>query len=389
MNNPVDLFSRVERVLLVQLSAIGDVLRAGSVVDTLRRRYPKLRVGMAVFSDYEEVVAGIPGLHYRHVFPNIELKREMNAAQSDDEALKAVYKNVYLPIEEMRLRNYDLAVNLHFSTISGYIAALSGARILIGMACGPVGEFDVFGLGARALYDDLASPHRQARSRDHLAIRYHRMCQLPETAVRLRYEIPPGTDNPLLHVKRRLTGPGGRPVAIHIGGGWRDKCWDAAKWRELIRRIHCELGWTMVLVGTIVERERKFAEVLRDINVPVIDFCGYSFFESAKVLSSCGLFIGADSGPMHLASALDVPTVAMFGPTSAAESYPLCGRNAVIKKSRMADISVDEVWPAIAAVTGRNQTRSDSWADVFKGRETGVFIYENSFPPAAIQKNVA
>lgn len=394
-----DLFEGVHRVLLVQLSAIGDVLRAGSVVSTIKRLHPGVRVGMLVFSDYADVMAGIPGLSYRHVFPNTALKRAMNSIRDDDDVLQAVYAHAYTPLQDIQLRNYDLAVNFHFSAASAYLTALSAAKKLLGMAPGPDGRMDVFGAEAGALYEDLRSPDRLSRSKEHLAARYHRMCGLPAEDARLDFQIPSGTSNPLPaasdpSVDLAALPPSGRSsdgksqwMAVHVGAGWKDKCWPAVFWRELIVRAHREFGWRPVLLGSAVERDRNFSSVLRDLDVPYADICGKSFLESACALSQCRVFAGADSGPMHLASALDVPAVALFGPTSSAESYPLCGRNAVIHRPKMSDIGVEEVWEAVCAVTSRQKTTLPTWEP--RTTDIGLILYENPPRPLVARQNVA
>ena len=212
MNEAADLFAGAHRILIVQLSAIGDVLRAGSVVSTFKRVYPSVRIGMLVFSDYAEVLAGIPELSYRHVFPNSDLKRGINAAKCDVDLMRAVYDHAYLPLQEVQLRHYDVAVNFHFSPASAYLSALSGARNLLGMAPGPEGRIDVYGAHAFDLYDDLRSPDRMSRSTEHLAIRYHRMCGLPEDDVRLDYRVSSPPFEPF--------SDGRFYVAVHVGGGW-------------------------------------------------------------------------------------------------------------------------------------------------------------------------
>lgn len=370
MSEAEDIFAGAHRILIVQLSAIGDVLRAGSVVAAFKRVYPSVRVGMLVFSDYEDVLAGIPGLSYRHVFGNLSLKQGIGAARDDDGLSESIYRHAYLPLQEIQPRNYDVAVNFHFSTISAYLTAMSGARKLLGMAPSADGPIDVFGAEAYSLYDDLRSPDRMARSMEHLAVRYHKICGLPEDDVRLDYQ-----------VEHPIAKSAPRRVAVHVGAGWKDKCWPAAQWRDLLLRIHHGLGWIPVLFGTAAERDRNFADVLsawRSSAVPVIDFCGRPFSESARVLAACDLFIGADSGPMHLASALDVPAVALFGPTSAFESYPLRGRNAVIKKRSLADIEVDEVWRAVLAVAKEDAAPLPTWQNACKTE--GVILYENPHP---------
>lgn len=361
-----------DRVLLVQLSAIGDVLRAGSVVASLRSRYPAARIGMLSFAEYTEVMQGIPGLSYIHAFPNAALRDGLNAQKSREDVLRALYDHSYLPLHDLQTRRYDVAVNFHFSRASALLTAHSTARRCFGMTAHPDGTCGVYGSEALALYDDLSSPYRDERSADHLARRYHRMCGLSPDGACLRFEVPDGTPDPMSHV------PGGAGIAIHVGAGWRDKCWPSKHWRELIIRLGLELDRPVILLGTPAERDRNFRSVLAGLpgrRPEVVDLCGRPFLESARALSRCGIFIGADSGPMHLASALNVPVVALFGPTSAMESYPLIGRNAVVKSGRLADIPPQMVLEAVHGVMRPRPGRLPRWNEL--RHKSGLLLYEN------------
>ncbi|MBI4178194.1 glycosyltransferase family 9 protein [bacterium] len=370
-----ELWRSARRVLIVQLSAIGDVLRAGSVIPAIQRLVPGAQVGMLVYSEYADVVSGIPDVRWRHSFPNNALKRGILDSAGDEAALKALYLNAYLPVEELQMRSYDVVLNFHFSTASAYLSAMSCAKYVIGMGVSPAGNLDVFGTEAFKLYDVLRNPTRRASAMGHLASRYHRMCGLPEDQVRLSFQVPPSaSDSPFV--------PGEKYFGVHIGAGWSAKCWPGEKWLQLIPRLHRDLGWRPVLIGTDFERDRCFKSGLGNLRGIALDFCGRPLMESARALSRCGLFIGSDSGPLHMASALNVPAVALFGETSAAESFPLSGRNAVIRKARVSSIEVDEAATAALAVADPSRALP-SWSAVTSGvtdasKLSGVLLYDNS-----------
>jgi heptosyltransferase III len=115
-------------------------------------------------------------------------------------------------------------------------------------------------------------------------------------------------------VKTLLAPLGVAPILVASIGAKTDvKDWEDNNWRELILRLATMLtGWTLVMIGAPVERERSDA-LLRLWPGPALNLCGEVRVRvSAAVLSYAKLYIGHDSGPMHLAAAVGTPCVAIF-----------------------------------------------------------------------------
>jgi ADP-heptose:LPS heptosyltransferase len=110
---------------------------------------------------------------------------------------------------------------------------------------------------------------------------------------------------------------GSRPViAVSLGTKWQPNDWGAQNWLKLLSRLAEK--WpthALVLLGAANEREKceDAAEGWRKSGQPVINLCGkMTPRQSAAVLIKAELFLGHDSGPMHLAAAMQVPCVAVF-----------------------------------------------------------------------------
>lgn len=134
--------------------------------------------------------------------------------------------------------------------------------------------------------------------------------------------------------------PGG-PVVFHVGAGSRDKQWGIDRWRDLAVRIE---GEAIVLAGE-VEAERFTRDERREFNAMGGRYL-FDLLALADVLRGASLFIGGDTGPTHLAAALGVPTVALFGPTDPARWAPIGPRVEIVRAPRIAAISVDGVLAA-------------------------------------------
>jgi ADP-heptose:LPS heptosyltransferase len=111
-------------------------------------------------------------------------------------------------------------------------------------------------------------------------------------------------------------------VAIHIGGHYFiRKRWPLANFVEFIRILIAKLGLQVVLVGGQEDVEDSL--IIKAMVPNIISAVGMlKLAETAALLKKCRLFIGNDSGPLHLAAALNIPTIGLFGPTAPSQFYP-------------------------------------------------------------------
>ncbi len=102
-------------------------------------------------------------------------------------------------------------------------------------------------------------------------------------------------------------------LAVSIGARVDVKDWGDTNWSALLHRLQSPLsGWSLVMVGAGVERDRS-DRLLASWQGPGLNLCGtLSVRESAAVLEAARLFVGHDSGPMHLAAAVGTTCVAIF-----------------------------------------------------------------------------
>ncbi|MGQ9889157.1 MAG: WecB/TagA/CpsF family glycosyltransferase, partial [Aggregatilineales bacterium] len=138
-----------------------------------------------------------------------------------------------------------------------------------------------------------------------------------------------------LHTEREIGGEvaRGEVIVIHAGSGGysRARRWDAAGFAAVADALHAERGAQIVLVGG---PDDDAAAVKAAMRTAPLDLSGKTTLpELAALLASANLFIGADSGVMHLAAAAGVPVVAIFGPSNHAAWSPWTphGRAAVIR----------------------------------------------------------
>jgi heptosyltransferase-2 len=144
-------------------------------------------------------------------------------------------------------------------------------------------------------------------------------------------------------------GIGEGPVAIHPGSGGRRKCWPAERFAE----VAAGLGRPVVMLEGPADAEacRAFRDrVPSGLSVRMAD--GLSVTEAAALVSACDAFLGNDSGMSHLAAALGVPTVAVFGPTDPAIWAPRGPCVRIVRGAGREWPDVKSVRDAVAMVEG-------------------------------------
>jgi heptosyltransferase-2 len=141
----------------------------------------------------------------------------------------------------------------------------------------------------------------------------------------------PGT---LEAARQLLSDAAGRALdaftAVIPGARWDAKRWRADRFGELINRLHAVGDSPVVLLGGPDDRE--FAAAIRAATqVPVVDLVGRtSLRELAALIALAKRVICHDSGPMHIAAALNKPIVALFGPTNPARTGPYCATARIV-----------------------------------------------------------
>jgi ADP-heptose:LPS heptosyltransferase len=264
----------------------------------LRRAYPAARIRLAVGRWSEEIARRAP-VDEVLVWSAPWVGRPSEGA----ETRRALWAHA----RALRASRPDLALDLQGDVRAAWLMALTGARERVGYA--NTG-------GARLLtrvvpLDETVSWIEQNRravgaAAGPAAMGAGARVDLLTAADRQRArEILAGAG---------LDGPGPL-VGLHASGGRPVKQWAAGRWREVARLLQREFGATLLLTGTAAERPLA-EEVARGLGGAVHDFTGrLSLIDSLAVIGSLDLFLSADTGPMHMAAAVDAPSVSVFGPS--------------------------------------------------------------------------
>jgi heptosyltransferase-3 len=326
------------KVLIIKFRNIGDVLLVGPLVSSLKSQDPTLEVSVMVKHGTEAMIQAHPHADEVLVYPHRET----------GESRWRYFRRELAWVRSLRKRRFDMVIN----TTEGDRGAILG-YLIAPRRIGPVKPGDSKRWRTR-LYTE---PRALAPGRRHTVIRNLDLLptslQQRDRRVRLTF-----AEADLTRVKAILTKLGWKPeqplVQVHPTSRWFFKCWNSPDVAQIIDYLQRERHLQVVVTSGPDQRERdRVAQIRTLCESTPLDVSGQlTLKETAALTSLCRLFFGVDTAPMHMAAALDVPVVALFGPSGAfdwgpwpndwdgeATPYPLqsgvqqCGPHTVIQKN--------------------------------------------------------
>lgn len=336
--------SAVRNVLMVRLSAIGDVVHTMPVAAALKRSFPHIRLVWAVedrcaelveCNCYVDEVFSLP----RHAWR----MRRLSPKTWLDGGSKLL---------ELRRRRFDLALDLQGLLKSAVVALASGAPVRLG--------YHWQREGARFLVKGVPPPTEPS----------HVVEQYLDVVRALGGEVEPVDfglgipDAAVASIRRLLRDLGvSSPYAvINPSAGHPRKRWPPERFAVVCERLRAE-GVAPVLVGHSSDAPIA-AAIQSACHDLVADAVGRtSLVELAALIRDSRLHIAGDTGSVHMAAALGVPLVALYAATDPARSGPYGCLSSVVSAYRpdgggsLEDLSVDAVWERVVQHLDRVRSR--------------------------------
>jgi len=312
------------RILVVKLSDIGDVLTATPALHALRESFPAACLEALVPPNSAPVLAESPLVDDVIVFDKFQYDRPTDALRPSSLA------DLLRFARGLRRRRYDCLVILHHLTTRwgtlkyAALTLISGAKVRVGLDNGR-GWF----LTHRARDGGFGARHEAEYWLDAVGtIGAVTEDTSLEMAIGAEDEAFANDQIPMTESQTP------RPVvAIHPGSGGYSlaRRWPAGGFARVADALAERLGTRIVLVGTPADGVSQVASLMRSeaVNLEGKTTLG----QLAAILKRCDLFIGADSGVMHLAAAVGTPLVAIFGPSNhrAWGPWPRDGRQVILR----------------------------------------------------------
>jgi heptosyltransferase-1 len=301
------------RILIVKLSALGDVAHALPVIGFLRNAAPGADVDWVVDRRFAPILEGNPGL--RRVVP-LDISRWKR-----EWGTKETRRAVVAAARDLRAGGYDAAFDLQGNTKSGVVTFLSGAPVRWG-----------FGRNGVRETPNLLFTNRKAHllpGDRHITEKILRVASAPYGGAfdpdALKGEIVTGeAERAVAAGIAREAIPGASPLLVlHPGSTWRTKRMEPSFWAEAVLRLRERIPAAGVLLSWGTDEERLVAEQVREgAGGAVALLPRLTLKELAAVYRECGYLMAPDTGPLHIAAAVGARTVSVFRATDGSRNAP-------------------------------------------------------------------
>lgn len=284
-------------ILIIRLDTIGDVLLSEPAISALRRRFPSARIDLITRGSGKALLEG-----NRHVDAHIVFDAPWYANWRGLRiSWRRELRRTLACLRELRREKYDLAVELRGDYRDLLFAVATGARVVVGSSW----------RGGRFLLDHDAPVDLDAH-RVELALTVAATAGAdPRPAAPKLYlnRLERALAQELLPEKRAIY------IAMHLGAGFPSKCLPVSTFADVAKELWTRWGASLIVLGGPEDRP-IVDSFLGNLPFQPLDLAGkLTLKETAAVLERCRLFVGNDSGPMHMAAAVGTPVVAFFGPS--------------------------------------------------------------------------
>lgn len=298
-------------ILIIKLSAIGDVIHALPVSYVLKRKYPHAHITWVVEPTAYELVKHNPCVDEIIVFNKKEFK-----------TLKGFRENFMPLYKKLHKRKYDISIDLQ-----GLFK--SAAVVLVANAKRKIGYVDMRE-GSNLISKSIRGKHY----RGHIVDRYLDTVKILDCNTdHIQFPLEP-TQEEQFFVENLLIQNGidnkAKYIVFAVGTNWSNKCWltdNFAKLADLLAKQDLKV----VLIGFGKNDEQKAQEILEQSQANIINLVGKtSLMQTAALIDNAKIVIGGDTGNLHLAAALNTNVIMLMGPTDPVRNGPYRQQDHVI-----------------------------------------------------------
>ncbi|MFT5291434.1 MAG: heptosyltransferase-1 [Planctomycetota bacterium] len=318
-----------ERLLIVRTGAIGDVVNALVFATAVKQAYPATEIGWVVHGLARPLVTGHPSVDRVHVW-----------------ARGGGLAEVRRLLREIREVGYGMAVDLQRIQKSALIARFSGADRVLGLDRGRAKELSWLWTKEHVA----AKPGEQ-----HMVDLYMGFARYLGIDVPAR-RLLPNNEAAERWADAFLGELGAAPVLVNLGATKPENRWIPERFGQLADALAGELGAPVVFTGSEADRAMEVGALA-------------ALAGESKVRSTVGqtdllqllalerrsrLFIGCDTGPMHMAAAVGTPCVVLFGPADPERTGPFGEGHSIVRApdGKMAQLGVQAVLAGVLGLTG-------------------------------------
>ncbi|MEJ2109670.1 MAG: glycosyltransferase family 9 protein [Acidobacteriota bacterium] len=306
----------LSKILVIRLSSLGDILHTLPAFSDLRHSFPNATIDWVVERKCAYLLSTVKGIDTVHVFD----KGSALPASSDHNRPYPLWPMV----RALRRQHYDLSIDFQGLLKTAFLGFMGGASRRIGFPAELAREWPAHWFYSQTLIAPRESLHVLELNRKLAAYAGARPFPFAYDPVVSK------TDRD--HVEFILETNGlSEFVVVNPGGGWKSKNWKPEYYGALTEKIRKEL-YLRVVVTTGPGEEILYEELVKHCREPLPLHLQVSFLQLIPLLQKSLLLIGGDTGPFHLACALQTPVVGIFGPTSAVRNGPWNDQDETVTK---------------------------------------------------------
>lgn len=304
----VPLANDVKKILVIKIKYIGDVVLAVPALRALRARHPQAEIHVLTAEDAAHGLRHIPWLNKVWALPRTRGKLRI--------------KDSLPMLRALRNERFDASVDLVGNDRGAYLSRIIGAPRRLGVVVTDAGSPWL----AKLMYNELIDDPDTTR---HQSVRDYYILQAWDIPSPTQWEAEVRPD-PALAASAAEWLPG-NPVLLHVSTSQVKKEWSSASWIELGQRL-VAAHYPVVFSSGASAREQKLLEPFRTAGFTCLPSTpGLDLF--IAILARPQLFICGDTAPLHLAAGLGVPTIGLFGATSASCWAPLGDKQTALQGS--------------------------------------------------------
>lgn len=311
------------RVLFIKQSSLGDIIHTLPLVHGLKRSYPDCSIGWVVqkaFAPILELDASVSDI-YPIDIPSTSEPGAGNMAYFH--ALRATTHTLRKLRRSFRTLPYDYVLDLHASFRSGMLALMNPGGKRIGFS-------DAKELNPLFQHVRVANPDNLLHAVDrNLLFCQHLSFDIDDRDFYVCTQ-KPEEESVERFLKEQGIFPGQKIVYANPAARWQSKFWLAPYWADLADRLHGR-GVPLIFCGSSHDIP-YIDEIGEEMSSEAIVAAGQlSLTESVALMKRSNVYVGLDSGPMHIAAMTQTPVVALFGPTHPERVGPYGTRNEIIQ----------------------------------------------------------
>lgn len=312
----------IERLLIVRLSAMGDIIHTLPAATALRHAFPQATLGWLIEERWAELLCTLPTPRSGRRSPQrplVDRIHTVNTKQWRSAPFSTqTWEQVGAGLSDLRASRYQVAVDFQGGIRSSLLARWSGAPVIYGFAQPRENVASMF-------YT------RQVIARGEHVVEQN--LSLAQAVAGQPLKMPqvdfPRDEAAEQECDRLLKDGGVHDFALlNPGAGWGAKQWPAERYGEVAKQLAQDGLKSLINFGP---GEEDLARAVTAASGGAAEPIARSLTQLIALTRRASLFIGGDTGPMHLAAALGIPVVGIFGPTNPARNGPFGTRSIALR----------------------------------------------------------